>query len=101
MTMTTIMPCTTIDHDHGHRHDARVKTYSLVARPAGAVFGDRDVPRPAALGAWREACCGMKGIIELAEDPSRPLVVHGVQTILHPPARLPAWPDGSAARGWC
>ena len=35
----------------------------------------------------------MKGIIELAEDPSRPLVVHGVQTVLHPPARLPAWPD--------
>ena len=36
----------------------------------------------------------MKGVIELAEDPSRPLVVHGVQKILHPPARLPAWPDG-------
>ena len=35
----------------------------------------------------------MKGVIELAEDPSRPLVVHGVQTMLHPPARLPAWPD--------
>ncbi|TIV94094.1 MAG: GTP-binding protein, partial [Mesorhizobium sp.] len=36
----------------------------------------------------------MKGVIELAEDPSRPLVIHGVQKILHPPARLPAWPDG-------
>ena len=36
----------------------------------------------------------MKGIIELAEDPSRPLVIHGVQKILHPPARLPSWPDG-------
>ena len=36
----------------------------------------------------------MKGVIELAEDPSRPLVVHGVQKILHPPARLPSWPDG-------
>jgi G3E family GTPase len=35
----------------------------------------------------------MKGIVELGEDPSRPLVVHGVQKILHPPARLPAWPD--------
>jgi G3E family GTPase len=39
----------------------------------------------------------MKGVIELAEDPDRPLVIHGVQSILHPPARLPAWPD--AARG--
>lgn len=35
----------------------------------------------------------MKGIIELTDDPSQPLVVHGVQKILHPPARLPAWPD--------
>jgi G3E family GTPase len=35
----------------------------------------------------------MKGVIELAEDPARPLVVHGVQKILHPPARLPFWPD--------
>ncbi len=35
----------------------------------------------------------MKGIIELREDPSRPLVVHAVQRTLHPPARLPAWPD--------
>ena len=39
----------------------------------------------------------MKGIIELREDPSRPLVVHGVQRTLHPPARLSAWPD--AGRG--
>jgi G3E family GTPase len=36
----------------------------------------------------------MKGIVELAEDPLRPLVVHGVQQLLHPPVRLPAWPDG-------
>ena len=35
----------------------------------------------------------MKGIIELVDDPSRPLVVHGVQKLLHPPVRLPAWPD--------
>lgn len=39
----------------------------------------------------------LKGIIELAEDPSRPLVIHAVQRMLHPPARLPAWPD--AERG--
>ena len=44
----------------------------------------------------------MKAIIELTEDPSRPLVVHGVQKILHPPVRLPSWPDAqAAARGWC
>ncbi len=36
----------------------------------------------------------MKGIIELTEDRSRPLVIHAVQKTLHPPIRLPAWPDG-------
>ena len=41
-----------------------------------------------------DALLRMKGIIELAEQPSRPLVIHGVQKLLHPPARLPAWPDG-------
>ena len=33
----------------------------------------------------------MKGIICLAEDPARPLVVHAVQAIMHPPARLKEW----------
>ena len=36
----------------------------------------------------------MKGIVELVESPDRPLVLHGVQKLMHPPARLPAWPDG-------
>ena len=29
----------------------------------------------------------------LAETPEAPLVVHGVQHILHPPTLLPRWPD--------
>ena len=37
----------------------------------------------------------MKGIVELAEDPSRPLVLHAVQKLMHPPARLAAWPEGT------
>lgn len=36
----------------------------------------------------------LKGVIEIAEQPDRPLVVHGVQKLMHPPARLPSWPDG-------
>ena len=35
----------------------------------------------------------MKGIVELSDDRARPLVLHAVHSILHPPARLPAWPD--------
>jgi len=78
-------------HDH-HRHDDRIKTFTLLY--------DQPVPLSTIemfldlLGsAHGDKLLRMKGIIELAEDPSRPLVVHGVQSLLHPPARLPAWPD--------
>ena len=37
----------------------------------------------------------MKGIILMADDPLRPIAVHGVQHVLHPPVRLPNWPDGN------
>lgn len=79
------------DHDH-HRHDDRIRTFTL--------RHDRPVPISTIemfldlLGsAHGDKLLRMKGIIELVEDPSRPLVVHGVQSLLHPPARLPAWPD--------
>jgi G3E family GTPase len=94
------------DHDHDHaghshhhhsgRHDARVKTFSLShdrPLPFAAIEMFLDLLR----SAHGERLLRLKGIIELAEDPSRPLVVHAVQSILHPPARLAAWPD--AARG--
>ncbi|MER9527962.1 GTP-binding protein [Mesorhizobium sp. M0292] len=86
------------DHDHGehehhHHHDSRVRSYSLVHDgpvPFSAIEMFLDLLR----SAHGDKLLRMKGVIELAEDPSRPLVVHGVQKILHPPARLPAWPDG-------
>ena len=87
-------------HHHAGRHDARVKTLSLTH--------DRPLPFSAIemfldllLSTHGERLLRLKGIIELAEDPSRPLVVHAVQSLLHPPAWLPAWPDATAARGWC
>jgi G3E family GTPase len=35
----------------------------------------------------------VKGIVNLAEEPERPLVFHGVQHLYQPPAFLPAWPS--------
>ncbi|KZL20113.1 putative GTP-binding protein YjiA [Pseudovibrio axinellae] len=35
----------------------------------------------------------IKGIIKTVECPDKPLVVHGVQHVFHPPTRLEAWPD--------
>jgi G3E family GTPase len=40
----------------------------------------------------------MKGIVALSDDLDRPVVLHGVQTIFHPPVRLPAWPDPADRR---
>lgn len=82
-------------HDHGHdhhRHDSRVRTFTLVhdrAVPFAAIEMFMDLLR----SAQGEKLLRMKGVVELAEDPSKPLVIHGVQRLLHPPARLPAWPD--------
>ena len=35
----------------------------------------------------------VKGILALTDDPQRPVVIHGVQHIFHPPHRLENWPD--------
>ena len=34
-----------------------------------------------------------KALVKLADDPERPVVIHGVQHMMHPPERLGAWPD--------
>ena len=83
------------EHDHHHdvnRHDARIRAFTLrsdhaVSATTLSTFIDllRSAHGPNLLR--------VKGIIRLAEDPSRPVVIHGVQEIFHPPATLPAWPD--------
>jgi G3E family GTPase len=35
----------------------------------------------------------VKGEVNLADTPERPVVLHGVQHVFHPPASLSAWPD--------
>ena len=35
----------------------------------------------------------MKGVVKVAEMPDTPVVIHGVQHVLHPPVQLPHWPD--------
>ncbi|RUX33125.1 GTP-binding protein [Mesorhizobium sp. M2A.F.Ca.ET.042.01.1.1] len=81
------------DHHHEHRHDMRVRTHSLV-HDGPVPFSAIEMFLDLLSSTHGEKLLRMKGVIELAEDPSRPLVIHGVQKILHPPARLPAWPDG-------
>lgn len=40
----------------------------------------------------------MKAIVQLSDNPERPLVLHGVQSIFHPPQRLARWPEGAERR---
>ncbi|MGI6856344.1 CobW family GTP-binding protein [Mesorhizobium sp. 1B3] len=81
------------DHDHDHaRHDSRVRSLSL-AHDAPLPFAAVETFLDLLASTHGDRLLRLKGIVELAEDRSRPLVVHGVQRILHPPARLPSWPD--------
>jgi G3E family GTPase len=84
-------------HDHGHEHD--VNRHSEAIR-AFTLSTDRPVSASALemfLDLLRSAhgpkLLRVKGIVQLAEDPDRPVVIHGVQHVFHPPATLEAWPD--------
>ena len=84
-------------HDHGHgHHDARIGSFTL-AHGGALPFSTVEMFLDLLLSTQGDKLLRIKGIVELAEDPSRPLVIHGVQKMLHPPARLPSWPD--AVRG--
>ena len=45
--------------------------------------------------AHAEKILRMKAVVQLSDEPSRPLVLHGVQNIFHRPERLSKWPDGA------
>lgn len=88
-------------HHHGHddhvhdvnRHDARIRSFSLITdRPIPMATFDMflDLLR----SAHGPKLLRMKGIVGIAEDPDRPLVIHAVQHAMHPPTQLPSWPGG-------
>jgi G3E family GTPase len=82
-------------HYHAHdvnRHDATIRAFCLtsdepIRRGAFDLFLDllRSAHGPKLLR--------VKGLVAIAEDPDRPVVIHGVQHVFHVPAVLPRWPD--------
>lgn len=93
-------------HHHGHahgqdphdpnRHDARIRAFCL----------SFDQPLHwEGIATWIEmlimtrgdALLRVKGILNLAGE-ERPVILHGVQHVFHPPIRLPAWPTGDDRR---
>jgi len=86
------------NHHEGHhhhdvnRHDSHIGSFVLstdAAIPAGTLEMFFELLR-ATHGA---KLLRVKGIVKLAEMPDTPVVVHGVQHVFHPPARLDGWPD--------
>ncbi len=91
------------DDRHGHHHHAATHADDVNRHGnvrAFSLASDRAMPRRA-LALFLELLAvahgpkllRVKGIVRVAEDPDRPVVIQGVQTVFHPPVTLAAWPD--------
>jgi G3E family GTPase len=78
---------------HSHQaHDTGVSSYSLII--------DEPIRRDA-FARWLDYVAALKGddllrfkaIVNVAEQPDAPVVVHGVQHVFHPPIMLDRWPS--------
>ncbi|MDH2434346.1 GTP-binding protein [Pokkaliibacter sp. MBI-7] len=75
-------------------HSSRLQTYCLQ--------WTQPLPQQG-LADWLERLVAMrgeqllrvKGLVQLAEHPHQPTVIHGVQQLLHPFTQLPEWPDAA------
>lgn len=84
-------PVPAAGHDP-NRHDDHIRSFAIV----------RETPLPRdGFFAWLDMIARMrgddllrvKGLVHLDDSPERPLVIHGVQHVFHPPEWLPAWPS--------
>ena len=83
-------------HDHAHldrnRHDDHIGSFVIVSEqpmPAGTLEMFLELLR----ASHGSHLLRVKGIVNVAEMPDTPVVVHGVQHVFHPTARLERWPD--------
>ncbi|MGE0340562.1 MAG: GTP-binding protein [Xanthobacteraceae bacterium] len=79
-------------HDQASRHDASIKAFSI-ATETPVALNTLEMFLDLLRSAHGDKILRMKGIVQLADDPERPVVFHVVQHLMHPPARLDAWPD--------
>ncbi len=82
-------------HNHHHdvnRHDEHIASFVLTA-DAAIPAGTLDMFLELLRATHGDKLLRLKGIVKLAEMPDTPVVVHGVQHVFHPTARLERWPD--------
>ncbi|RDI61971.1 CobW family GTP-binding protein [Microvirga subterranea] len=84
-------------HHHGHhhdvnRHDERIRAFCLTSdQPIRQ--GTLDMFLDLLRSSQGAKLLRVKGLVALAEDPEHPVVIHGVQHVIHVPAVLPRWPS--------
>lgn len=84
-------------HDHAHthdvnRHDEHISSFSIATDKAIGTM-QFELFLELLQSYHGPNLLRMKGIVKLADDESRPVVVHGVQHVMHPPEWLERWPD--------
>jgi G3E family GTPase len=85
-------------HHHGHhhhdvnRHDEKIRAFCL-ASDAAIRQATLDMFLDLLRSQAGAKLLRVKGLVGLAEDPDHPVVIHGVQHVIHVPAILPAWPS--------
>lgn len=83
------------NHHHHHdvnHHSDKIRAFSLTSDKPIAYFALEAFIDLLRANHGKEML-RIKGIVELAEDPAHPVIIHGVQTLFHPPVRLPKWPQ--------
>lgn len=82
-------------HDHEHdvnRHGTDIEAFSLVLDEPISTFAFT-VGLQLLIANQGEDLLRVKGILNLAEKPETPVVIHGVQHVLHEPIWLDRWPS--------
>ncbi len=84
------------DHSHHHhdvnRHDEKIRAFCLTSdQPIRQ--GTLDMFLDLLRSSQGAKLLRVKGLVALAEDPEHPVVIHGVQHVIHVPAVLPRWPS--------
>jgi G3E family GTPase len=79
-------------HHDVNRHDDRIRAFSFATDAAipASLF---DMFIELVRSMHGPNMLRLKGVVKIAEMPDTPIVVHGVQHLFHPPARLARWPD--------
>ena len=81
-------------HDHGHHHHDGIESFCLAyAEPLSWDAIAEALDRLVSISG--EKILRVKGILDI-EGNDKPVVVHGVQHLFHPPSQLAGWPEGAA-----